>query len=320
MKGLVNRLYDSRVIHRYDDNGYTKYFTYDDFPQLQKKAISFKSGENTLRGWIYSYEGCCNELVILCHGINGGHFSYMTEINLIAKNGYPVLAYDNTGCFSSDGKDIYSIGQSLVDLDNAIKWLKADGLFASYDKVHVIGHSWGGYAAGNIPYYHKDLSHVVDISGFISVTQIIRTFLMVDENFINRHMYKVVYKREKNALPDYFDSDIRTAIDSAPDTKFFIAHSTDDDMVLYRFNTELIVKEGPKPNLKLHIYEDKSHHPHYTKDAAQYLNKTFNDFNAVSKKLKTLEQKKEFFKDTDWVRMTQQDEDFWNEVFEFLKS
>ena len=90
--GMITRYYKKFLIHRYDENGYIKYFSADDFEGLRQEAVSFLSGKNLLKGYFYHYDGCKkDELIIFCHGIGGGHRSYMAEIELLCRKGYPVF-------------------------------------------------------------------------------------------------------------------------------------------------------------------------------------------------------------------------------------
>ena len=74
-----------------------KYFTVDDFEDLENKEIEFKSNKGqTLKGYIYTNKNV-NEykgLIVFVHGMGAGHLSYTTEINTLAKAGFKVLAYD----------------------------------------------------------------------------------------------------------------------------------------------------------------------------------------------------------------------------------
>ena len=63
---------------------------------------------------INEYEG----VIVFVHGMGAGHLSYTTEINTIAKSGYKVLSYDNTGCCASDGKSMNGFYQAVLDLMN----------------------------------------------------------------------------------------------------------------------------------------------------------------------------------------------------------
>lgn len=319
--GIITSIYKKSAVHRYDDNGYIKYFSAADFPGLNAEPFSFLSGKNTLRGYFYSYAGCREDvLIIFCHGIGGGHRSYMTEIDLLCRKGYRVLAYDNTGCFESDGKDIICMSESLADLDAAVTHLKNEGIFNNYKAVYVIGHSWGGFAAANIASFHPEIKKVVVIAGFISATALLLGWLGDEKKAVNKYILKKILAYEKSAAPKYWDAFTLNSVKNKG-TKFLFAHSVDDTTVSYRLNTKRIQDEADADNVSFIICRGKLHNPNYTSDAVSYMARVFGDFNRANKagKLKTPEKKKEFFKDTDWVRMTRQDEDFWKQVLTFIE-
>lgn len=319
MSILVN-LYKKFLIHRYDDNGYIKYFQFTDFKGLKAEKFSFRSGNNTLVGNYYYYDGYKDdELIIFCHGIGGGHRSYMREIEHLCQCGYKVLAYDNTGCFDSQGESIICISQSLSDLDSAIRTLKSSGEFQKYKKVHVIGHSWGGFAAGNIANYHSDIDKIVVISGFVSVEQLIKAFLKGNKGVLKKHVFKTIYNFEKEMNPDYVGSSTLDALKSG-NSEFLLAYSKDDPNVPFEYSIRYINENFNCENVTQLIYEDRKHNPNYTLDAVTYMNDVFGKYKKVSKslKMKTPEAKKEYFKDVDWLRMTNQDKDFWEQVCKFL--
>ena len=88
---------------RCEGNPALKYFTHEDFDDLDAEPVSFPSDKGQLlRGAVYT---CRNvdptALVIFAHGMGGGHLSYTTNIRTITKAGFAVLAYDNTGTMAS---------------------------------------------------------------------------------------------------------------------------------------------------------------------------------------------------------------------------
>ena len=93
--GLVSAIYKKAFVKRYDDDGIIHYFSHRDFEGLNAKPVSFRTPQNLLiRGYLYSYAPVSRpaELVVFCHGMGGGHRSYMREIEVICKRGYEVLA------------------------------------------------------------------------------------------------------------------------------------------------------------------------------------------------------------------------------------
>ena len=103
-KMILNSVFGKRC----EGNPNLKYFTADDFEDLDYEKIEFKSNKGQiLRGNIYTNkkvkEKDIKGLLVFVHGMGAGHLSYTTEINTLAKNGYKVLAYDNTGTCASEG-------------------------------------------------------------------------------------------------------------------------------------------------------------------------------------------------------------------------
>ena len=66
------------------------------------------------------------------------------------------------------------------------------------------------------------------------------------------------------------------------------------------------------------LEKGKDHNPNYTADAVRYLGEYLAQLNKTKKSLRTAEQKKAFVASFDWWRMTAQDEDVWQKIFEVL--
>ena len=316
--GFTSFIYRKLFIHRYDDDGYIKYFTAADFPGLAAAPAEFVSGGSTLKGFFYSRPVPPREdLVIFCHGIGGGHRSYMAEIDRIAREGYTVFAYDNTGCFASGGESIRCLSQSLLDLESAVNYLKAEGVFQKYARVFLIGHSWGGFAAGNAPRFAPDIPKIVVISGFLSVETLLTSAMQGKKVPGKQGLIKKLLAFEKEAAPACWDAYLPDAVNVGT-AEYLFAHSTDDAMVPFAPNTGLLQTLCPEQTYL--VSADRGHNPNYTADASAYLRETFARFNKLNSagRLPTLQKKQAFFADTDWRRMTAQDEEFWKRVFAFL--
>ena len=275
--GFTSFLYRKLFIHRYDDNGYIKYFTAADFPGLAAAPVEFDSGGNTLKGFFYSRPiPQKDDLVIFCHGIGGGHRSYMAEIDRIASEGYTVFAYDNTGCFASGGKSIRCLSQSLADLDAAVRFLKAEGIFQKYGRVFVIGHSWGGFAAGNVPRFHPDIPKIVVISGFLSVEGLLTSAVQGAKIPGKQGLMKKLLAFEQAAAPEYCGAYLPDAVKLGT-AEYLFAQSTDDAMVPFDRNTAVLQTLFPAQTYL--VYTDRGHNPNYTADAVAYMRGEFGRFN-----------------------------------------
>ena len=172
-KQILN-MYKGMMHTRCDDTETVFYFSSDDFPGLNREAISFQSSMgHTLSGYLYSYESHREgRLIVFDHGFGGGHRAYMREIEMLCRHGYKVFTYDHTGCMESGGETPNGLAQSLFDLNDCITMLKAHPKFQG-DTISVMGHSWGAFSTMNIAALHPEISHAVAMCGFISVEIIV---------------------------------------------------------------------------------------------------------------------------------------------------
>lgn len=317
--GLVEKIYRGMVYNRADDNGCVVYFTAEDFEGLNCEEYSFPSSlGHTLAGAFYYYEGFDeSRLIIFEHGMGSGHTGYMTEIERLCRAGYRVFAYDHTGCMKSGGESTNGFAQSLCDLDDAVKALKADEKYSSLP-LSVIGHSWGGFSTLNISVLHPDIEKAVAMSGFIAVHMILKGFF----KGILSPFYKKILALETQSNPDYVNYNALSSL-RLTDTKVLIIHSDDDKTVSAKNSFDIL--EGAlsdRPNIKFLRLTGKNHNPNYTEDAVQYKDKFFAEYQKALKKkaLVTEEDKKAFKAKYDWKRMTAQDEKVWKEILDFLNA
>ncbi len=313
----IEGIYRARMFVRHDDTGRVKYFSAADFPGLSAVSYDFrtKSG-HTLAGWFYTYPDALRDdgrLVVFAHGLGGGHLSYMKEIELLARRGYRVFAYDNTGCMRSEGEGSRGLAASLSDLDDCLAALKADPAVDTSD-ISVVGHSWGGYAAMNITHFHPDVKRVVGFAGFESPAA------MVKQSFphILGVYRKGIMALEREANPLYADVH---AIDtlSKTEARVLLFHAVDDGTVSYKQHF-LAMKRAlaGRDNITFVTCEGRGHNPNYTSDAVAYKKILY----AALKKLPavmTADECEAFRTSFDWDRMTAQDSDVWERVFAHLE-
>lgn len=317
-KQIVN-MYRGMAYTRCDDNATSYYFSADDFHGLHKESYNFKSSKGyNLQGYLYYYDNPIKDrLVVFDHGLGGGHRSYMKEIEKLCGHGFSVFAYDHTGCMESEGENPNGMAQSLFDLNDCINALKNDTRFAKCD-VSVMGHSWGGFSALNISALHPDISHVVVLSGFVSVELLINSYF----GGILKGYRKAIMQIEQNANPDFVGYNAVESL-SKSNAKVLLIYSDNDKLCRKAAHYDTL-KAGlkDKENIKLLLVSNKGHNPNYTEDAVKYLGEYVSKRAKMIKKkqLQTDEQKKNFLASWDWNRMTSQDDTVWAEIFNCLDS
>jgi len=310
-------IYRSQFLSRCDDMGLAHYFSHADFPGLRQQPFDFRSSlGHTMKGWFYCYDEIIpGRVVVFDHGFGGGHRSYMKEIELLARHGYLVYTYDHTGCMESGGDSPRGLSQSLRDLNDAINALQATQGFRNLD-ISVMGHSWGAFACMNIAALHPEISHIVALSGFVSVEEMVGQFF----SGILRGYRKPVLKIEQENNPDFVKYNaVKTLSETA--AQVLLIYSANDKLVIREIHHGLLTKGlKDKKNVRILLEENKGHNPNYTADAVAYLAEYTADMTRrlKDKQLSTEEEKAACRAKWDWDRMTEQDEKVWAEIFKTL--
>ena len=312
---LVVKMYRGMAYTRCDDNGTAYYFSSEDFPGLQKQSCVFASSRgHDLQGYLYRYENTVpGRLIVFDHGFGGGHRSYMKEIEMLCRHGYAVFAYDHTGCMESGGESPNGMAQSLSDLNDCIAMLKKDPRFAGLD-ISVMGHSWGGFSTLNIAALHPDISHVVVLSGFVSVEMLVNSYF----GGIMKGYRKTVMKLEKEANPVFVQYNAAESLQKTT-AKVLLIYSDNDQMCHKAVHYDALQKAlADKENIEMLLEKGKGHNPNYTADAVGYLGEYVSAKTKLMKKSPTEEEKAAFVRSWDWNRMTAQDDMVWKKIFASL--
>ena len=317
MGKIIESIYRTKVFCRCDDKGTAYYFSAKDFENLNAVPYSFTSSKgDTLKGNFYYYENPIkNRIIVFDHGFFGGHLSYMKEIEMLCRKGYLVFSYDHTGCMESGGESANGLGQSLSDLNDCFNALKKEEKLQGYD-FSVMGHSWGGFSTLNISALHPEISHVVVLSGFISVKAMLSQFLPSSLGFLSKLLLKVERKYNPESLK-------YNAVDSLKGSKakILLIYSDNDPAVKKEVHFDALQKGlADKENVRLMLVSKKGHNPNYTKEAVKELSKYTFLLNQKKKKkeLSTPEARKAFRESFDWNKITEQDEEIWAEIYNTL--
>jgi len=315
---IIEKNYRAQVYSRADDTGCVFYFSAEDFEGLNRESHEFRSSlGHTLAGSFYYYgEKRSDRIVIFDHGMGGGHRSYMREIEVLARRGYTVFAYDHTGCMQSGGETTNGFAQSLCDLNDAVNEIKSLDEYKEAN-IAVVGHSWGGFSTLNISALHPEITHIVAMAGFASVDRILK------QNF--RGLLGGFYRRaaeiEREANPEFSKYSAAESLKKSR-AKALIIHSKDDPVVSFAEHFAYLESElSGRGKTEFLSVDGKGHNPNFTEAAVKYKNEFFSALQRKIKKkeLDTEEKRKAFVDSFDWRRMTEQDGELWNKIFDFLE-
>lgn len=264
---------------RFDGSPSLPYYTPEDLG-LKEGRFFFYSGKNKLYGSRYfTNKGPYKGVLVFFHGIGAGRTSYLKEISLLAKEGYLVYAYDNTGCMQSEGKGYIGLGQTNYDIEAFFHFLDMDPLAKGY-KRFAVGHSWGGYSAFCSLKQAFKVSKIVSISGFISPKEEITSIVKI----CKRGFFRFIFKK---AIGFYFKKKGNSnAIDliENTDSEVLYIQGTEDQMVPFKRNGLILKKhfEG-LDRVKFLLVEGMKHQPQYTKESEDYLEQFTQDKKSSTK-------------------------------------
>jgi pimeloyl-ACP methyl ester carboxylesterase len=248
--------------------------------------------------------------------MGNGHRAYMREIETLCKAGFLVYSYDHTGCMASGGEHIGGFSQSLADLDDCIRTLKREPKLADR-ALSVVGHSWGGFSTMNIGAIHPEITHIVSMSGFVSVDRIVKQSLGALKAYA-----PAVVAQEQRAFPRHARYNALESIEKTR-AKVLLIYSEDDKTVHKADHYDpLYIKFCDAEHVKFLLVNGKNHNPSYDAEAVKYKGAFFAEYSKAVKKgkLTTRSAQREFMGKFDWWFMTNQDMDLWNAVFDHLNS
>lgn len=253
---VVDIVYSKIYPKRSDGVLVLNYPNYKDYPNLITEKISFKSGKNILRGFIVKNKNIdkYKSVVVLSHGIGAGHTYLLNLVDFICNEGYIVLAFDNTASGISEGKKVYSMVQSIKDLDFALKFKENNKELQGYP-TYLLGHSMGGFAVLNILNKSHKIDKCCSIAGFnneeaMALGMIPRTKgvypLITFRNFfrVGRNAFSTSYKSIKKS-----------------NVNILYIQGTEDKVVPPSIGGDLYAKLN-KPNLTIKLIDGKFHAPH----------------------------------------------------------
>ena len=308
----VKERYAENMLVRYDGDPAVNHFCPGDFEGLCYEEYSFLSGKNRLSARFYYYP--CprkDSLVVFDHGLGHGHTAYLREIEMLARRGYLVFAYDHTGCMASEGKSVGGFSRSPADLFAAISALKQEEALGGR-KILAVGHSWGGFAVLNVGARHPDVTAAVAISGFRSAKAMMEQSLPFLLRPLKRHVLRI--EEENNGDCARLDAVKSLKTGGVPT---LVIHGDSDPVVHYKKHF-LPILRAQLPNVTCRTATGRGHSPHYAEDAERYMREFFRERTARAEEIAKAGGEA-FSSQYDFWRMTRQDRELWAEIFSFLE-
>ena len=309
---------------RCEGNPHLRYFTHEDFEDLDARPVSFLSNRGQrLNGAVYT----CREaepsgLVIFAHGMGGGHLSYTTDIRTIAKAGFAVLAYDNTGTMASEGRSLRSFYQAVNDLRAALDFVHGDATLSKY-RIVLVGHSWGGYTVCQALAFAED-----QVAGAVAFSPPDSAAHVICDN-----MSQAVGIPMTWMLPALWAATVIRGGWSSRRNSSSVLLKTDKVPVMILqgdADTAVLLKNSPLSNPKVMakgnitgiLYKGKAHNVYQTKESEKYLNEVFGAIAEAQKKYGKdipADEKAKLY-DIDYELIVREDDDVMRTVTNFIVS
>lgn len=130
--------------------------------------LIFTSNNEKLIGTVFITAGTGpHTTVLLLHGFPGNEQNYDIA-HMLRRFGFNVVLLHYRGAWGSSGNFTFSNG--LEDVANAIHFIKSDSAYKNFnidkEKIILIGHSFGGFAALLNSAEHNEIKNVASLAGF----------------------------------------------------------------------------------------------------------------------------------------------------------
>lgn len=265
----------------YSDPRFTVDCYYEHYKaEYPRSEVEFKSGDNTLKGYIY---GADNDkgLLVFAHGIGGGHENYMKELIWFVDNGWRVFAYDATGSGHSEGAGTRGLPQSALDLDAALTFAENDTRLNSLP-VFLMGHSWGGYAAAAVLNFDHEIAGAASISGYNKPIDMILEWTEDSMGGIRYLMYPFVQIYCAALFGKYSGMTAVGGINKS-NVPVLIIHGTEDGTIGYDKSSIISERENiTNPNAQYLTIDGGGHNNiFYTKEALKYIDEFNENYSEV---------------------------------------
>ncbi len=303
---------------------FTAYIQYQDVEDwLERELISFPSGENQLQGYLYGADHT-KGLIVLSHGMGGGADNYLGDIMYFLDAGYQVFAFDNTGCYLSEGNNCVGPVQSVIDLDAALTFIEGEPRFEGLP-VLLYGHSWGGYAVTAIFNFDHEIAASVSVSGFNESMEMTMEWIQ-DMGVLAKLEYPYIYLYQRMLFGEKLDFTAVRGINRT-DTPVLLIHGTEDQVISLTGSATMARRdEITNPNVEYKLCDSERQNGHnnllYALDALDYMDELNTEYDKLYEEYNEDipdEVKRAFYDGVDKLRVEARDPEFMRDVLDFYE-
>lgn len=317
---IVSYLFNSNF-GRAEKRDVPTFLTYEDFEGFNQTVVEFKSGNNTLKGYIYGETNTLG-LVVICHGLGGGAENYICETKYFVDMGWRVFAYDATGSHNSEGKGTMGLPQSVIDLNNALLYIENDESLNDLP-IMLYGHSWGGYAVTSILNYNHNINATVSIAGFNKPKELLMEQAKKIIGLFAYIEYPIIMSMQYFRFGKIANLTAVDGINKAVDTNVMIIHGDKDDLVEYNGSAIINYREEiTNPNTVFKVCEGKGHNRLFlSEDAIKYIDEKNEHYSSLYENYNgniPKEIDEQFYSTLDRYKTSELDINFFNEINQFF--
>lgn len=292
--------------------------------KVKREEISFYSDDVLLKG---NYFICKKPkgLVLMAHGLHAGGDDYLNIALYFLENNYNVFSFNYKGVYDSEGDSCVGFCESLIDVDNAIKYILSEDKFNKLP-LFLFGHSWGAYAVGSVLSLEEKVKACACVAGMSSgyrmivdkAEQYVGKFSITAKPFFDTY--------QKYLFKDYVKYDVVKGINKS-NIPVVVAHGVDDKIIV--FDKQAIIakqKEIKNNNVKYYIGKGLQG----THNGIMFSNEAIIYQKEVSSELKLAEMKKgskltkeeisEFYKTVDHARYSEVNKDLMDLIIKTFNS
>lgn len=303
---------------------FTAYIKYQDVEdQVERELLSFPSGDHQLQGYLYGADHT-KGLIVLSHGMGGGADAYLGDIIYFLDHGYQVFAFDNTGCYLSEGNNCVGPVQSVIDLDAALTFIEGEPRFQGLP-ILLYGHSWGGYAVTAIFNFEHEIAASVSVAGFNESMEMTMEWIQ-DMGLLAKVEYPYIYLYQRMLFGEKLDFTAVKGINRT-DTPVLLIHGTEDRVIsLSGAATMAHRDEITNPNVEYKLCDGERQNGHsnllYSLNALNYMDELNLEYDKLYEEYNGNipdEVKRSFYSGVDKLRVEERDEGFMNDVLAFYE-